>query len=85
MMDMARAIFRRAERRLISLNRHEALNPHLMKYVNRLSDLLYVLARIDEQRTLIQTIADNLPPEWRCWQTAVSPKTVKEKLTWLPH
>ncbi len=63
MMDMARAIFRRAERRLISLNRQEALNPHLMKYVNRLSDLLYVLARIDEQRTLIQTIADNLPPE----------------------
>ncbi|MBE2225303.1 MAG: cob(I)yrinic acid a,c-diamide adenosyltransferase [Anaerolineae bacterium] len=61
MMDMARAIFRRAERRLISLNRHEALNPHLMKYVNRLSDTLYVLARIDEQRTLIQTIVDNLP------------------------
>ena len=65
MMDMARAIFRRAERRLISLNRHEALNPHLMKYVNRLSDTLYVLARIDEQRTLIQTISDNLPMEMK--------------------
>jgi ATP:cob(I)alamin adenosyltransferase len=62
MMDMARAVFRRAERRLISLSRHESLNPHLMKYVNRLSDTLYVLARIDEQRTLIKTISDNLPP-----------------------
>lgn len=64
-LDSARAIFRRAERRLISLNRQEAVNPHLMKYVNRLSDLLYVLARIDEQRTLIQTISDSLPPEMR--------------------
>jgi len=65
MLDMARAIFRRAERRLVSLNRQEALNPHLIKYVNRLSDTLYVLARIDEQRTLIQTITDNLPTEMR--------------------
>jgi ATP:cob(I)alamin adenosyltransferase len=64
-LDSARAIFRRAERRLVSLNRQEAVNPHLIKYVNRLSDLLYVLARIDEQRTLIQTIAANLPPELR--------------------
>lgn len=67
-MDAARAIFRRAERRLVSLNRQEAVNPHLIKYVNRLSDLLYVLARIDEQRTLIQTIADNMPADL---QTAV--------------
>lgn len=70
MMDMARAIFRRAERRLISLSRQEAINPHLMKYVNRLSDTLYVMARIDEQRTLIQTISENLPAEM---QTAVTP------------
>jgi ATP:cob(I)alamin adenosyltransferase len=62
-LDIARATFRRAERRLISLNRNEAVNPHLLKYVNRLSDLLYVLARIDEQRTLIRTIEANLPPE----------------------
>jgi cob(I)alamin adenosyltransferase len=72
MMDMARAIFRRAERRLISLNRHEALNPHLMKYVNRLSDTLYVFARIDEQRTLIETIKNSLPSGM---ETAVSPQS----------
>ncbi|MCA9961461.1 MAG: cob(I)yrinic acid a,c-diamide adenosyltransferase [Chloroflexota bacterium] len=68
-MDMARAIFRRAERRLVSLNREEAVNPHLVKYVNRLSDLLYVLARIDEQRTLIDTITQQMPA---ALQTAVS-------------
>ncbi|MBP6469855.1 MAG: cob(I)yrinic acid a,c-diamide adenosyltransferase [Chloroflexi bacterium] len=62
-LDMARAIFRRAERRLVSLNRQEAVNPHLIKYINRLSDLLYVLARIDEQRSLIETITRNLPAE----------------------
>jgi len=67
-LDMARAIFRRAERRLVELNRREAVNPHLLKYVNRLSDLLYVLARIDEQRTLIETITAGL-------ETAVSPHT----------
>lgn len=64
-LDMARSIFRRAERRLVGLNREEAVNPHLIKYVNRLSDLLYVLARIDEQRTLIETITQNLPAELR--------------------
>ncbi len=61
-LDMARAIFRRAERRLVSLNRETAVNPHLIKYINRLSDLLYVLARIDEQRALVATILANLPP-----------------------
>jgi len=81
MMDMARAIFRRAERRLISLNRHEALNPHLMKYVNRLSDTLYVLARIDEQRTLIQTITNNLPIEMK---TAVIPQNSQGEIDMAP-
>ena len=51
-LDMARTIVRRAERRLVALNQREAVNPHLLKTINRLSDLLYVLARVDEQRTL---------------------------------
>ena len=59
-LDMARAIVRRAERRMISLGRNEEINPDLLKYVNRLSDLLYVLARIDEQRTIVDTITKQL-------------------------
>lgn len=62
-LDSARAIFRRAERRLVSLNRVENLNPFLIQYINRLSDLLYILARIDGQRAIIETITENLPPE----------------------
>lgn len=62
-LDMARSIFRRAERRLVGLNRETPLNPYLVQYINRLSDLLYVFARIDEQRGLIATITANLPPE----------------------
>jgi ATP:cob(I)alamin adenosyltransferase len=61
-LDMARATCRRAERRLISLGRTEEINPDLLKYLNRLSDLLYVLARIDEQRTIVDTIKKQLEP-----------------------
>jgi len=42
---VARAVCRRAERALVSLNRTQALNTDLMAYVNRLSDYLFVLAR----------------------------------------
>ena len=59
-LDMARSICRRAERRLITLGRTEEINPELLKYLNRLSDLLYVLARIDEQRTIIDLISSQL-------------------------
>jgi len=41
----ARTVCRRAERSIISLHRHEPLNPELIAYLNRLSDLLFVIAR----------------------------------------
>lgn len=42
---MARTICRRAERRLVSLGREESINATGLSYLNRLSDLLFVLAR----------------------------------------
>jgi len=42
---LARSVCRRAERHLISLNRVEQVNLETLKYLNRLSDLLFVLAR----------------------------------------
>ena len=42
---VARAVCRRAERCLVSLNEQDKLNVHLMAYINRLSDYLFVLAR----------------------------------------
>ena len=43
---MARAICRRAERRVVSLERVEPVNDPVRVYLNRLSDLLFVLCRI---------------------------------------
>ncbi len=42
----ARTVCRRAERSLVSLNRHESVSPELLAYLNRLSDLLFVVARV---------------------------------------
>jgi cob(I)alamin adenosyltransferase len=42
---VARAVCRRAERRCWSLAREEPVGPDALKYLNRLSDLLFVLAR----------------------------------------
>lgn len=42
----ARAICRRAERHIISLHQEQAINLEIVKYINRLSDLLFVVARI---------------------------------------
>jgi cob(I)alamin adenosyltransferase len=43
---VARAVCRRAERRCWSLARAEEIAPDALKYLNRLSDLLFVLARV---------------------------------------
>ncbi|HEU4621668.1 MAG TPA: cob(I)yrinic acid a,c-diamide adenosyltransferase [Burkholderiaceae bacterium] len=43
---VARTIARRAERTLVSLAKVEAVSAHARQYLNRLSDLLFVLARV---------------------------------------
>jgi cob(I)alamin adenosyltransferase len=47
---VARAVCRRAERALVSLGRDEELNPVSLRYLNRLSDLLFVVARVVARR-----------------------------------
>lgn len=42
---VARTVCRRAERRIISLNKQEQISGSIMQYLNRLSDLLFVIAR----------------------------------------
>jgi cob(I)alamin adenosyltransferase len=44
-LHLARAVCRRAERRVVSLGRDVCLSPYLVPYLNRLGDLLFVLAR----------------------------------------
>lgn len=43
---LARTIVRRAERETVALSRREAVRPQALHYLNRLSDLLFVLARV---------------------------------------
>lgn len=45
-MHMARAIARRAERALVAASQTVSINPQAMKYLNRLSDYLFVLCRL---------------------------------------
>ena len=44
-LHLARTVCRRAERRVVALGRKETLNPQSVVYLNRLSDLLFVMAR----------------------------------------
>jgi cob(I)alamin adenosyltransferase len=44
-LHQARTVCRRAERRILALSRVEPLSPWPLAYVNRLSDLLFVLSR----------------------------------------
>src|SRR5688572_1461393 len=49
-LHVARTVCRRAERRVIALQRETDVPPIVLKYLNRLSDLLFVLARVASRR-----------------------------------
>ena len=44
-LHLARTVCRRAERAVVALSRREPVRPAILRYLNRLSDLLFVLAR----------------------------------------
>ncbi len=49
-LHVSRTVCRRAERRIISLSGVAKINPLVIKYVNRLSDLIYAMARVLEEK-----------------------------------
>lgn len=49
-LQLARAVCRRAERRLWALNRQDPVPEAILQYINRLSDLLFVMARCELAR-----------------------------------
>lgn len=56
-LHVARAVTRRCERRLLSLSHDEPVDEQVMRYVNRLSDLLFAAAR---HVAAAQGVADEL-------------------------
>jgi cob(I)alamin adenosyltransferase len=56
-LQVARAVCRRAERRVVRLGREDTVRPEALAYLNRLSDLLFVMGRYENKQT---GIADQL-------------------------
>lgn len=56
-LHLARTVCRRAERRVITLSREAKLEEGVIIYLNRLSDLLFTLARLANRRTGTPDIA----------------------------
>lgn len=50
LLHLARTVCRRAERTIVTLARREDVDARVIVYVNRLSDLLFVLARHENRR-----------------------------------
>ncbi|MBC8015055.1 MAG: cob(I)yrinic acid a,c-diamide adenosyltransferase [Sporomusaceae bacterium] len=59
-LDLARTIVRRAERCVVKLKRTEEVTLPVSLYLNRLSDLLFVLARCVEQEEFIATVKSRI-------------------------
>jgi cob(I)alamin adenosyltransferase len=54
LLHQARTVVRRAERTVVALSHQESVEPLILVYLNRLSDLLFVLARHANQRAGIE-------------------------------
>lgn len=67
---IARAVCRRAERRVVTLRHEPSLNPDIIRYLNRLGDLLFVIARVINSRAGV--------PE-TVWRSEITPKRKKEE------
>jgi cob(I)alamin adenosyltransferase len=58
-LHVARTVCRRAERRTIALARLEPVGPYVLKYLNRLSDALFVMARYENAKRAVPDLLWN--------------------------
>ena len=62
-LHVARTVCRRAERAVVALAQQQPVEPHAMVYLNRLSDLLFALARQANGRAGVEDIPWHPPKE----------------------
>lgn len=62
-LHLARSICRRAERKVVTLSHHAEVDPVVLKYLNRISDLLFTLARAANARLGVADIEWHPNPE----------------------
>lgn len=55
-LHLARTVCRRAERRVVTLKNAVEINPNIILFLNRLSDLLFVLARFENKSAGVQDV-----------------------------
>jgi len=58
-LHQARTICRRAERQVVALKKHSELSAELIIYLNRLGDLLFVMARLENHRAQVPDVPWN--------------------------
>ena len=60
-LDLGRSILRRAERRVVALKEQDLLgNPQVLKYINRLADLVFVMARYEDRDLPLETLTSEV-------------------------
>lgn len=55
-LHVARTVCRRAERHVVALDAEESLEPTIIQYLNRLSDLLFMFARLENHRAGVEDV-----------------------------
>lgn len=62
-LHLARTVCRRAERGVVTLGRHEKVDEAVVRYLNRLSDTLFTLARLENARAGLSDVVWHSRPE----------------------
>lgn len=59
-LHVARTVVRRSERRIVALKAKEVVDANILKYINRVSDVLFILSRVIEDKLAVKEVADIL-------------------------
>ena len=77
-LHIARSIIRRAEREIIKLSKVEDVDPQLKKYINRLSDCIFSIARSEEEKSFIDKIKSKVEEKLNQIEMCLDLKLAKE-------